>query len=167
MNKKKGCSRWIPHNLTNAQKEARVDWFKKIVFQEEPNLAKVVRGRSKSKQLVACFFGLTGPSFRWWTRIKVTQFFQFSFSYFRKKNVWNRWMVRLHKYFFCNQDTLLNWLEIFKIVVLCRPLQFSDYLLPMSNYISMMVNWMASTVIIRKIPLYPLQTPEKREINPE
>lgn len=94
---KKVCSRWIPHNLTNAQKEARVDWCKKMlkkfaqgaskavynictgdeswiysydpetkqqstvwVFQDEPNPTKVVRGRSTSKQMVACFFGITG-----------------------------------------------------------------------------------------------------------
>ena len=27
---KKICSRWIPHNLTKAQKDARVDWCKKM-----------------------------------------------------------------------------------------------------------------------------------------
>ena len=30
------------------------------VFQDEPNSTKVVRGRSTSKQMVACFFGKTG-----------------------------------------------------------------------------------------------------------
>ena len=30
------------------------------VFQDEPNPTKVVRGRSTSKQMVACFFGKTG-----------------------------------------------------------------------------------------------------------
>lgn len=30
------------------------------VFQDEPNPTKVVRGRSTSKQMVACFFGITG-----------------------------------------------------------------------------------------------------------
>ena len=29
------------------------------VFQDEPNPTKVVRGRSTSKQMVACFFGIT------------------------------------------------------------------------------------------------------------
>ncbi|XP_015599901.1 histone-lysine N-methyltransferase SETMAR-like [Cephus cinctus] len=94
---KKICSRWIPHNLTNAQKKARVDWCKGMlkkygqgaskvvyniytgdeswiyayepetkqqstvwVFQDEPNPTKIVRGRSTSKQMVACFFGITG-----------------------------------------------------------------------------------------------------------
>lgn len=94
---KKICSRWIPHNLTNAQKKARVDWCKEMlkkyqcgaskvvynictgdeswiyayepetkqqstvwVFQDEQNPTKVVRGRSTSKQMVACFFGITG-----------------------------------------------------------------------------------------------------------
>lgn len=94
---KKICSRWIPHNLTNAQKEIRVNWCKEMlikyrqgtskavynictgdeswiyayepetkqqstvwVFQDEPNPTKVVRGRSASKQMVACFFGITG-----------------------------------------------------------------------------------------------------------
>lgn len=28
---KKICSRWIPHNLTNAEKKARVDWCKKMI----------------------------------------------------------------------------------------------------------------------------------------
>lgn len=94
---KKICSRWIPHNLTNVQKKARVDWCKEMltkydkgvskavynictgdeswiyayepetkqqstvwVFQDEPNPTKVVRQRSTSKQMVACFFGITG-----------------------------------------------------------------------------------------------------------
>jgi [histone H3]-lysine36 N-dimethyltransferase SETMAR len=94
---KKICSRWIPHNLTIAQKKARVDWCKEMlkkynggsskavynivtgdeswiyayepeskqqstvwVFQSEPNPTKVVRARSTSKQMVACFFGKTG-----------------------------------------------------------------------------------------------------------
>lgn len=94
---KKVCSRWIPHNLTIAQKQARVDWCKQMlkkfergasrhvfnivtgdeswiysyepetkqqstvwVFQGEPNPTKVVRERSTSKQMVACFFGITG-----------------------------------------------------------------------------------------------------------
>lgn len=94
---KKICSRWIPHNLTIAQKKARVDWCKEMlkkynrgaskdvykivtgdeswiyayepeskqqstvwVFQGEPNPTKVVRARSTSKQMVACFFGKTG-----------------------------------------------------------------------------------------------------------
>jgi len=91
---KKVCCRWIPHNLTIAQKKARVDWCKEMlkkydrgaskdvhkivtgdeswiyayepetkqqstvwVFEDEPNPTKVVRGRSTSKQMVACFFG--------------------------------------------------------------------------------------------------------------
>lgn len=91
------CSRWIPHNLTSAQKEARVDWCKKMlkrfkhgssnavynivtgdeswiyayepetkqqstvwVFQGEAYPTKVVRERSTSKQMVACFFGMKG-----------------------------------------------------------------------------------------------------------
>jgi histone-lysine N-methyltransferase SETMAR len=94
---KKICSRWIPHNLTIAQKEARVDWCKEMLqkynhgasnavynictgdeswiyayepetkqqstvwaFQDESNPTKVVRARSTSKQMVACFFGKTG-----------------------------------------------------------------------------------------------------------
>lgn len=94
---KKISSRWIPHNLTNGQKKARVDWCKEMlqkynhgasnavynictgdeswiyayepetkqqstvwVFQAEPNPTKVIRGRSTSKQMVACFFGITG-----------------------------------------------------------------------------------------------------------
>jgi histone-lysine N-methyltransferase SETMAR len=94
---KKICSRWIPHNLTTAQKEARVKWCKAMmkkfaggaskavynictgdeswiyaydpetkqqstvwVFQDEPNPTKVVREKSTSKQMVACFFGITG-----------------------------------------------------------------------------------------------------------
>ena len=94
---KKICSRWIPHNLTIAQKKARVDWCKEMlkkynrgasnavyniytgdeswiyayepetkqqstvwVFQDESNPTKVVRARSTSKQMVACFFGKTG-----------------------------------------------------------------------------------------------------------
>ena len=28
---KKICSRWIPHNLTKAQKDARVDWCKQML----------------------------------------------------------------------------------------------------------------------------------------
>ncbi|KYQ48359.1 Histone-lysine N-methyltransferase SETMAR [Trachymyrmex zeteki] len=28
---KKVCSRWIPHNLTKSQKDARVDWCKQVV----------------------------------------------------------------------------------------------------------------------------------------
>lgn len=94
---KKVCSRWIPHNLTEAQKKDRVVWCKEMlkkynrggsnavyniytgdeswiyayepetkqqstvwVFQDEPNRTKVVRGRSTSKQMVACFFGING-----------------------------------------------------------------------------------------------------------
>ncbi|CAK9815952.1 Histone-lysine N-methyltransferase SETMAR [Anthophora plagiata] len=94
---KKICSRWIPHNLTNSQKRARVNWCKEMlkkynrgaskavyniytgdeswiyayepeskqqstvwVFQDEPNPTKVVRARSTSKQMVACFFGKSG-----------------------------------------------------------------------------------------------------------
>ena len=38
---KKVCSRWIPHNLTIAQKEARVDWCKKM-------LKKFAQGASKA-----------------------------------------------------------------------------------------------------------------------
>lgn len=94
---KKVCCRWIPHNLTIAQKKARVDWCKEMlkkfdrgaskdvykivtgdeswiyayepetkqqstvwVFEDEPNPTKVVRARSTSKQMVACFFGKTG-----------------------------------------------------------------------------------------------------------
>ena len=94
---KKICSRWIPHNLTITQKQARVDWCKEMlekfdhgaskdvykivtgdetwiyayepetkqqstvwVFQDESNPTKVVRARSTSKQMVACFFGITG-----------------------------------------------------------------------------------------------------------
>lgn len=94
---KKICSRWIPHNLSIAQKKARVDWSKEMlekydrsaskhvydivtgdeswiyayepeskqqstvwVFQDEPNPTKVVRARSTSKQMIACFFGKTG-----------------------------------------------------------------------------------------------------------
>ncbi|GFT08475.1 metabotropic glutamate receptor [Nephila pilipes] len=94
---KKICSRWIPHNLTNAQKTARVDWCKEMlekyiqgtskavyniytgdeswiyayepetkqqstvwVFQDEAKPTKVVRGRSTSKQMIACFFGING-----------------------------------------------------------------------------------------------------------
>ena len=37
---KKICSRWIPHNLTIAQKKARVDWCKEM-------LKKFNRGASK------------------------------------------------------------------------------------------------------------------------
>ncbi|GFT41022.1 putative mariner transposase [Nephila pilipes] len=94
---KKICSRWIPHNLTNSQKKARVDWCKEMlekyiqgtskavyniytgdeswiyayepetkqqstvwVFQDEAKPTKVVRGRSTSKQMIACFFGING-----------------------------------------------------------------------------------------------------------
>lgn len=94
---KKLCSRWIPHNLAIAQKQARVNWSQEMlkkfnrgaskhvydivtgdeswiyayepeskqqstvwVFQGEPNPTKVVRARSTSKQMVACFFGKTG-----------------------------------------------------------------------------------------------------------
>ena len=79
---KKICSRWIPHNLTKAQKDARVNWCKyRIVtgdewwiyayepeskkqstvwvFQDKPNPTKVVRVQSTSKQMIACFFGKT------------------------------------------------------------------------------------------------------------
>lgn len=38
---KKICSRWIPHNLTNAQKKARIDWCKEM-------LKKYVQGASKA-----------------------------------------------------------------------------------------------------------------------
>ena len=87
------CSRWIPHNLTIAQKKVRIDWCKEMlekydggaskdvynieswicayepetmpqstvwVFEDEPNPTKVVRGRSTSKRMAACFFGKTG-----------------------------------------------------------------------------------------------------------
>ncbi|GFT81897.1 hypothetical protein NPIL_428271 [Nephila pilipes] len=37
---KKICSRWIPHNLTNAQKKARVDWCKEM-------LEKYIQGTSR------------------------------------------------------------------------------------------------------------------------
>ncbi|GFT44493.1 HTH_48 domain-containing protein [Nephila pilipes] len=94
---KKICSRWIPHNLTNVQKKARVDWCKEMlekyiqgtskavyniytgdeswiyayepetkqqstvwVFQDEAKPTKVVRGRSTSKQMIACFFSING-----------------------------------------------------------------------------------------------------------
>lgn len=94
---RKICSRWIPHNLTEAQKNARVNWCKEMlkkfdlgraksvynivtgdetwiysyepetkqqstvwVFQDEPNPTKVVRSRSTSKKMIACFFGCTG-----------------------------------------------------------------------------------------------------------
>jgi len=94
---KKICSHWIPHNLTTAQKKARVDrcteMLKKYsrgtskdvykivtgneswiyaydpqskrqsivwVFQGELNPTKDVRARSSSKQMVDCFFGITG-----------------------------------------------------------------------------------------------------------
>lgn len=90
-------SRWIPHKLTEAQKQARVNWCKETlkkfdegnaksvykfvtgdetwifsykpetkqqstvwVFQDEPNPTKVVRSRSTSKKMIACFFGYTG-----------------------------------------------------------------------------------------------------------
>ncbi|XP_033254026.1 histone-lysine N-methyltransferase SETMAR-like [Drosophila miranda] len=94
---KKVCSRWIPHNLSLAQKKDRVNWSKEMlkkfdrgaskdvykivtgdeswiyayepetkqqstvwVFQDEQNPTKVVRARSTSKQMVACFFGRMG-----------------------------------------------------------------------------------------------------------
>nr|XP_012227307.1 PREDICTED: uncharacterized protein LOC105675080 [Linepithema humile] len=38
---RKLCARWIPHNLTQAQKKARVDWCKKM-------LKKFDRGQAKS-----------------------------------------------------------------------------------------------------------------------
>jgi histone-lysine N-methyltransferase SETMAR len=94
---KKICSRWIPHNLTKAQKDARVNWCEEMlkkynhgaskavynictgdeswiyayepetkqqstvwVFQDEPNPTKVIRARSTSKQMIACFFSKTG-----------------------------------------------------------------------------------------------------------
>ena len=94
---RKICSRWIPHNLTEAQKKGRVDWCQEMlqkfeggrsksvynivtgdetwiyayepeskqqstvwVFHDEPNPTKVVRSRSTSKKMIACFFGCTG-----------------------------------------------------------------------------------------------------------
>lgn len=94
---RKLVSRWIPHNLTIAQKKARVDWSKEMlkkysrgsskqvysivtgdeswiyayepeskqqstvwVFQDDENPTKVIRARSTSKQMVACFFGILG-----------------------------------------------------------------------------------------------------------
>ena len=41
---KKICSRWIPHNLTKAQKDARVDWCKQIL--------KKCSSASKSVQII-------------------------------------------------------------------------------------------------------------------
>lgn len=94
---RKLCSRWIPHNLKEEQKQARVKWCKDMlkkfeggrsnsvynivtgdeswiysyepetkqqstvwVFQNEPKPTKVVRSRSVSKRMIACFFGKTG-----------------------------------------------------------------------------------------------------------
>lgn len=94
---RKICSRWIPHNLTAAQKKARVVWCKEMIkkynhghanstyniytgdeswiyaydpetkqqstvwmFQDEAKPTKVIRSRSTSKQMVACFFGMSG-----------------------------------------------------------------------------------------------------------
>ena len=75
---RKLCSRWIPHNLTEAQKQTRVKWSKEMlkkwiysyepeskqqftfwVFQNEPK-PTVVRSHSAAKQMIACFFGYTG-----------------------------------------------------------------------------------------------------------
>jgi Transposase. len=97
LNVRKICSRWIPHNLNAAQKQARVNWCKEMlkkfdqgrsnsvyyivtgdetwvysyepetkqqscvwVFQSELKPTKVVRSRSVSKKMIACFFGKTG-----------------------------------------------------------------------------------------------------------
>jgi [histone H3]-lysine36 N-dimethyltransferase SETMAR len=94
---KKLCSRWIPHNLTKGQKEARVKWCQETlkrfnsgssnlvydivsgdeswiysyepetkqqstvwVFQDEAKPTKVVRSRSVSKKMIACFVSKTG-----------------------------------------------------------------------------------------------------------
>ena len=94
---KKNCSRWIPHNLSIAQRNVRIEWSKEMLqkyergdskhvygivtgdeswiyayepeskqqsavwlFQNEPNPTKVVRLRSTSKQMIACFFRKTG-----------------------------------------------------------------------------------------------------------
>lgn len=97
LNVRKLCARWIPHLLTDAQKQNRVDWCKAMiakydsgaskavynivtgdeswiyeydpetknqstvwVFQDEPPPTKVARSRSVGKQMVACFFSITG-----------------------------------------------------------------------------------------------------------
>ena len=39
---KKVCSRWIPHNLTVAQKKARVDWCKEILKKYNRGVSKDV-----------------------------------------------------------------------------------------------------------------------------
>ena len=39
---KKICSRWIPHNLTIAQKKARVDWYKEILENYDGGASKDV-----------------------------------------------------------------------------------------------------------------------------
>ena len=94
---RKLCARWIPHKLTDAQKQVRVDWCHQMlekfaggasksvyyivtgdeswiyayepetknqssvwVFENEEYPTKVVRSRSTSKQMVACFFTKTG-----------------------------------------------------------------------------------------------------------
>lgn len=97
LNVRKLCCRWIPHQLTEAEKKARVNWCRKMlkkfdqgrsktvynivtgdeswiysyepetkqqstvwVFQSEPHPTKVVRSRSVSKKMIACFFGIKG-----------------------------------------------------------------------------------------------------------
>lgn len=42
LNVKKVCSRWIPHNLTNAQKDTRVDWCKKMLQKFSQGASKAV-----------------------------------------------------------------------------------------------------------------------------
>jgi len=39
---KKICSRWIPHNLTIAQKKARVDWSKEMLKKYDRGASKAV-----------------------------------------------------------------------------------------------------------------------------
>ncbi len=42
LNVKEICSRWIPHNLTNAQKKARVDWCKEMLKKYNQGASKAV-----------------------------------------------------------------------------------------------------------------------------
>ena len=44
---KKICSRWIPHNLTKAQKDARVAWCKQIIDSINIFMAEIQQ-RTKS-----------------------------------------------------------------------------------------------------------------------
>ena len=39
---KKICSRWIPHNLTKAQKDARIDWCKQILKKYNAGASNIV-----------------------------------------------------------------------------------------------------------------------------